>query len=95
MRAAPQECTNSRSDELVEHVPEALKNTLMVMHGSGVLVPTWKVGHLTAPCLFHKHICGLLSVLTCRCTGSESLPSRDGSPPASTQSARHESRALR
>lgn len=38
-----QECTNSRSDELVEHVPEALKNTLMVMHGSGVLVPTWKV----------------------------------------------------
>jgi hypothetical protein len=40
---ALQECTNSRSDELVEHVPEALKNTLMVMHGSGVLVPSWKV----------------------------------------------------
>ena len=52
----------------MEHVPEALKNTLMVMHGSGVLVPTWKVSHLTAPCLFHVHICGLLAVLTCRHT---------------------------
>jgi hypothetical protein len=44
----PQECTNSRSDELVEHVPEALKNTLMVMHGSGVLVPTWQVRRVSA-----------------------------------------------
>jgi hypothetical protein len=54
--AATQECTNSRSDELVEHVPEALKNTLMVMHGSGVLVPSWKVSRMSALCLATRDV---------------------------------------
>ena len=38
----PQECINSRSDELAEYVPEALKNLLNVMSATGVLVPTWQ-----------------------------------------------------
>mmetsp|Transcript_17390 Transcript_17390/g.52068 ORF Transcript_17390/g.52068 Transcript_17390/m.52068 type:complete len:1953 (-) Transcript_17390:228-6086(-) len=37
-----QECISSRSDELAEHVPEALKNMLNVMSAGGVLVPTWR-----------------------------------------------------
>ena len=38
-----QHCTRTKSEELMEVVPEALKNMLLVMAAKDVLVPTWQV----------------------------------------------------
>ena len=38
-----QECINSRSEELIEYVPEALKNLLLVMASRGILTEQWLV----------------------------------------------------
>jgi hypothetical protein len=38
-----QECQKTKSEELTEAVPEALKNTLLVMAAQGVLTPAWQV----------------------------------------------------
>lgn len=38
-----QDCTRTKSEDLMEAVPEALKNMLLVMAAKGVLTPTWQV----------------------------------------------------
>jgi len=38
-----QECIYSKSEELIEYVPEALKNLLLVMASRGILTEQWRV----------------------------------------------------
>lgn len=49
-----QECINSRSEELIEYVPEALKNLLLVMASRGILTEQWQVRPTTV-CLRTSH----------------------------------------
>ena len=43
-----QECIYSKSEELIEYVPEALKNLLLVMASRGILTEEWRVRSCTS-----------------------------------------------
>ena len=64
LAGSAQECIYSKSEELIEYVPEALKNLLLVMASRGILTEQWRVRvcHLEVSVTSHT-----VRVATCPC----------------------------